>query len=562
MSEASQKKSILYVDTGDEITSVIARMQDADGKIAAIVLPKRAPSFQSIINIKLLDRAAKKAKKRAVLITSDKTILPLAGAAGMHVARTTESKPYVPDAPKTTPTPGEGEVDPNQPVGELAAKAKDEQDTIDLGDLPDLNMEDDNAKKPKKKKGGIKVPNFNKFRLWLILGGILLVLLIVGWYVAAFVLPRAEITVETTTQNVAETLEFDAVLDLEGVDEENFAIPATRLTYTLEDEASVDTTGEENVGDRASGVAELQNCKEQSGTVTIPSGTRLTSGQYTFITQETVELPERTVQGIACVTPTEEVEVEAENRGADYNISEREYSVEGYSNVNAYGSDMTGGSDEFESVVASRDIRAAREEIEQAASPDAEVELEEMFEMEGLVPILESFEERDSSTSASHDEGDRTDSVTVTLTAEYAMLGVDREDIQELIRLQLGEEFDFDRQSIVDDGLDQATLRVVSQDGDTTRLRLRTIVAIGAEIDTDALADEVAGLSRSETESTIFLRDGVRDVQIDYSPFYVFSTPDDSSKISITVLQEGDEPDDIDELFEQDTEDEETTEEE
>ncbi len=550
MSETNQKKSILYVDTGDEITSVIARMQDTEGKIVAIVLPKRAPAFQSVINIKLLKKAAQKAKKRSVLITSDKTILPLAGAAGIHVARTTESKPYIPDAPKSTPKQtADDEVDPNQPVGELAAKATEEQDTIDLGDLPDLSLEDEGAKKPKKKKSGIKVPNFNKFRLWLILGGVLLVLLIIGWYVAAFVLPRAEITVETSTQNVAETLEFDAVLGLDGLDEESVAIPATRLTYTFQDEVAVEATGEVNVGDRASGQVTVTNCDSQS--VTISSGTAMTSSNgFVFRSRETVTISpsNRTppFQPANCLEDeSETISVEADELGADYNISSTSYTVAGFPSNTVFGdgSNMSGGSDDIKPAVTSRDITTGREQLKQAASPKAEVELEEALEAEDLVPILESFEERDSSTSSSHESGDQTDEVTVSLTAEYAMLGVGREDVRELIRLQLGEEFDFDRQSIVDDGLEQATLRIVSRDGDTTRLRLRTIVSIGAEIDTEALAEEVAGLSRSETESTIFLRDGVRDVQISYEPFYVFTTPNDPGKVTITILQAGDQPD-------------------
>lgn len=553
MSETAQKKSILYVDTGDEITSIIARLQDAEGKIAAIVLPKRAPAFQSVINIRLLKKAAEKAKKRAVLITSDKTILPLAGAAGIHVARTTESKPYIPDAPKTTPkTTSDNEVDPRQPVGDLAEKAKEDQDTIDIGDLPDLSLDEEGTEKPKKKRSGIKVPNFNKFRLWLILGGVLLVLLLVGWYVAAFVLPRAEITVETSTQSVAETFEFDAILDLDGVDEENFAIPATQLTYVFEDDTTVETTGEVNVGDRASGTVNVVNCSTQ-GTITIQQGTSLIAADGTaYRATRSVTIPESSVSGTSSLVVcnedgNEDVPIEAPEPGSDFNTGSTDFSVEGFSSSQVYGSgSASGGNDDIESAVTSRDISAGREQLQQAASPEAETELEQMLEVEGLVPILESFEVRDSSTSESHEVGDQTDELTVSITTEYAMLGVSRDDIQELIRLQLGEEFDFERQSIVDDGLDQASLRIVSQDNDTTRLRLRTIVAIGAEIDVDALTEEIAGLSRSETEATVFLRDGVRDVQISYEPFYVFSTPDDTEKISITIRQAGDQAEDAD----------------
>ena len=65
----------------------------------ALVLPKRATVFQSVVNMKLLKRAADGEKKNAVLITSEAALLPLAGIAGLHVAKTLNSKPAIPLAP-------------------------------------------------------------------------------------------------------------------------------------------------------------------------------------------------------------------------------------------------------------------------------------------------------------------------------------------------------------------------------------------------------------------------------------------------------------------------------
>src|SRR4051794_27538900 len=96
---AESNKETIYVDVDDEITGIIDKLRGSKGKIVALVLPKRATVFQSIVNMKLLKRASDDAKKHLVLITSEPGLMPLAGAAGVHVASTLNSKPTIPVAP-------------------------------------------------------------------------------------------------------------------------------------------------------------------------------------------------------------------------------------------------------------------------------------------------------------------------------------------------------------------------------------------------------------------------------------------------------------------------------
>src|SRR6266404_1395798 len=92
-------KEVIYVDVDDEITGIIDKVENAGSKVVALVLPKRAATLQSIVNMKLLKRSADSADKNVVLITSEAALLPLAGAAGLHVAKNLQSAPEVPEAP-------------------------------------------------------------------------------------------------------------------------------------------------------------------------------------------------------------------------------------------------------------------------------------------------------------------------------------------------------------------------------------------------------------------------------------------------------------------------------
>jgi|AntRauTorcE11897_2_1112592.scaffolds.fasta_scaffold00558_9 hypothetical protein len=550
------KKATLYVDANDEITAVITKLQDTPSRIVAIVLPKRAPVFQSIINIKLLKKAADKAKKKAVLITSDKTVLPLVGSAGMYVAKTPQSKPYIPQAPSpvlssigTTAT--KSELDANKSVGELADTSDKPEEIIDVSEFPKIELDDEKKAKKEKKKSGVRIPNFNKFRVLLIVGVVLLILLGVGWYLAVYVLPRADVTIETATQSTAQTIGFRASSDQESVDDEAFVVPAYSEQYELEESASVDTTGERNDGDRATGSVTVTNCESsESGSITIEEGTALTSsGGRVFRATEAVDVPGSSISG-TIFNPQcnedgqEDVPVEADEVGADYNISSKDYTVSGYSSSSVYGrgGDMNGGTDDIVQIVDENDIRTARQQIEQGSSAEAQAELEQLHTTGARTPLVETLTIENTDESTSPDEGAEAEEVTVTVRTTYSMLGVEVEDIQALIEKHMEEEIDFNTQAIVDDGLENASIRVTDEGEDGFRVSIRTIVAVGPEINNDEIAQAIAGLARSETESLLIAREGVRDVQIDYSPFWVFSTPSDSEKVFIEVIQQGSEP--------------------
>src|SRR3954463_13342267 len=102
---AMNQKDTIYIDFDDEITAIIDKVTSSKERIVALVLPKRAAVLQSIVNMKLLKRSAENEKKHVVLITTESGLLPLAGAVGMHVAPSLQSRPAVPASPDGTVDP-------------------------------------------------------------------------------------------------------------------------------------------------------------------------------------------------------------------------------------------------------------------------------------------------------------------------------------------------------------------------------------------------------------------------------------------------------------------------
>src|SRR5687768_15635855 len=136
-------KDVIYIDIEDDITAIIGKVKAAGTKIVALVPPKRIGVLQSVVNLKLLHRAAGSVDKHVVLITSDLSLTSLAAGLKIPVAKNLQSRPEIPNVPNAPATNEEiingeelavGEVakslSGDQPIGRTAAD--DISDQVDL----------------------------------------------------------------------------------------------------------------------------------------------------------------------------------------------------------------------------------------------------------------------------------------------------------------------------------------------------------------------------------------------------------------------------------------------
>src|SRR3990167_7536068 len=76
---------IFYLETNEEVPSIIDRIQKSDDFDIALVVAKGALLIQSIVNLKLIKRECEKINKSMVLVTSDKIGRNLASQVGISV---------------------------------------------------------------------------------------------------------------------------------------------------------------------------------------------------------------------------------------------------------------------------------------------------------------------------------------------------------------------------------------------------------------------------------------------------------------------------------------------
>jgi hypothetical protein len=571
-------KEVLYIDVDDEITGIIEKLHGTKQKIVALVLPKRATVLQSIVNMKLLKRSADAAHKNLVLITSEAGLMPLAGTVGIHVARSLQTRPEIPDGPghvahededtveeisaeqanaalgESVAAAAEGrsaaakeaKLDKNRSVGELAgAAALDDQmeDAIDLNDDDDaeeapIAMGAAAGKAAKGKNKKLKVPNFNKFRLWAILGGAGAVALIVLLVVCLTVLPAATITIKTDSSAV----NSDSVVTLKtgsgvAVNTSTGTIPATQQSVQKTATQQVAATGQQNNGQKASGTVNM-SAGSCSATVPsdVPAGIGVTGGGFTFITQGNTGFTP-VVKGGKCtyqaIAPTP---VTAQTGGAQYNIGASTFTVASRSDVSASSSSsMSGGTDNITKIVQQSDIDGAKQKLAAADTTAIKQELKSGLQNKGLFPVEISFNAPNPEIKTSANAGDAADNVTVTQTATYTMDGVKQANLEQLITADIKDKIDLKKQKVLDYGLEGAVFGLQSQNPDGATLTLQTSVVVGSELNIEAIKKQVAGKKAGDAEDLIKQNPGVTDVSVAYSPFWVSSIPKKTGKITVDV---------------------------
>lgn len=549
MSEQSknkQGKDVVYIDVEEEITGIIDKIRGSDQRIVALVLPKRANALQSIVNMKLLKRTTDEAKKHVVLITSESSLLPLAGSVGLHVAKSLQSKPEVPDAPDQpddqaeTVEEDELPVDKNKSIGELNG---DDEEAIELDDIDEENPAEQKGLKAvlKGKNRKLHIPNFGRFRLWIFVGTGGLILLVVCGFLAFSVLPKAQIVVKTDSEalDISQDITVKAG-DNVTLDVQKGIVPAQKQETSKEISQEAAATGQKNNGEKATGSVDMagKDCSGPSYTppTDVLSGSGITVNGKTYVTQKKASFtPHSFDSGSGCFSyKANNIDIVAQNAGADANVSGAAFVVAGRSDVTAMGS-ASGGTDDIIKVISQSDIDSAKQKITNQDAEAVKQELIAALQGKDLRPVESSLTTTTPHTEESAKAGDQADKVTVTQKVTYSMLGVRNDDLQQIITNAVTGRIDPQHQSILDYGLGKATFTSLTTQPEATTIGLQTTVVAGPNLDAGEIKKQILGKKANDAKEVIQQYPGVTDVRVTYSPFWVSSIPKKSGKVTLTI---------------------------
>lgn len=527
------QKDVIYIDVEDDITAIIDKVKKSKEKVVALVPPKRIGVLQSAVNLRLLNRAAGNANKHLVLITSNAALGGLAASAKIPVAKNLQSKPELAEIPAVNDDDDDVINGEDLPAHEHAAI--DAPKPIPASKINGIDIDGDSAPKAaptrgKAAKKGIKVPDFGTFRKKAFIFGGLGVLLIAFLVWAIVFAPRATVIVsaETSDQDLSVAVTVGPDVQTSFAEEQLKAIRhEDKVVQTIE----FDATGTKDVGERAKGTVRFTTDSYSAllRGVNIPQGTSLTTSSGKVFTTD------RSVALSITSGNSDSTSITAAESGESYNGASG--SVQGApSGVNASLTDATaGGTTKQIKVVTQADINKATVEMTQQNTDEAKKKLTAKFEP-GTLLIDSSFKENSADPQSSPALGqEATGKAKLTQETTYTIMGVAKAQLSTYLDEALEDRLNKDEQKVYDNGV--STIKFadfVQNTGDQAgKVNVTAVAQIGPKIDDNEIKEQVKGKRTGEIMGDLKAIDGVSDVEVKLSPFWVSGVPDDSNKITV-----------------------------
>lgn len=547
-----QQKDVIYIDVEDDITAIIGKVKDAKQKIVALVPPKRTGVLQSAVNLKLLARAANNANKRLVIITGNAALGGLAASAEIPVAKTLNSRPELvkPSTASIDDKEVEDLIDGDQlDVGDhVDLKSKDStdddmSDTIDGididGEATPLPAKTAPARKEAAKRG-MKVPDFGSFRKKAAIGAGVGVLFILFFYWANWVAPHATIVVSanTTGQSLSYPVTLGTDLDTD-VNQKHIK----SIEKTLKDTQSVefDATGKKNLGNKATGAVTFSN--SSTSPQYIAAGRVLIGdGGLTFVLDSAITVPAGSVNcptifTCAGVAGTASGSISASEGGEKYNDITGGLDGAPASVTTTLKSATKGGTDKLATVVSQSDIDKAKEQLADANKNDALKKLKAKFGKDDVIIDSSLTTTGVDPVSSPAVNQEATGKAKLTREVTYTLTGVAKSDMNEYLDAAFEELLTSkDSQRVYDNGLKTVNFSdftAGNTGSDNDGATLTATAQIGPKINDNDIKEQAKGRRTGEVIGDIKAIDGVSDVNVKLSPFWVTGVPDDVKKISV-----------------------------
>ena len=538
--EEKAKKAVIYIDTEDEITDVVNKIKDSNEKIIALVPPKGIGILRSAVNLRILARSSKKIGKQIVLVSNNEALRAMAGSAGIPVAKTLQSKPEIPEI-EALEIDGEDVIDGEKmPISEFAGKSKEDEEAeilsnLDIDDNKTFSKVEPEVERKNRKKSSDKpkVPDFNSFRKKIFIFGGVGVLLIIFLVWAIFFAPAAKVIVSAKTSDVNISDSINLTTSQSSANPEKGTLLLSTQTIEKSSEVSFDVTGVKEEGEAASGKLTLSYSKRRVP-LTVPAGTAFSAGNCNFVTTSSVTLAPDVDVDFNRIPGTGTVGIRATQIGDQCNLSPQKY-VSSIADVSASGGQLSGGSKTTKKVVSESDVAAAKAKLSQVDVEQVKAELKSKFGSNYIV-LAESFTaqvgEAESSPVVNAEASNG--KATLKATSKYTLSAVSRDDVEKYLKSAVKNKVDnFESKKIYESGASKAEVSDFSGNSQSATAKVYATAKVGPAINEDSVKKQIFGKKYSEVRNIFEKIDGVNDVEVKFSYFWVNTVPSDENKVEI-----------------------------
>ena len=562
-------KDVIYIEPEDDITDIITKIENSKEKILALVPPKKAGVFRSIVNIKLIAKAGVNAGKTIVLVTTDQSIIKLAAATRLPVTKDLQSAPAIPKVDESikAETTSVDEVlaaDGGQTEESVAEDLESEKeakpkkvvvkDLKESEDATNVDKDDKNDKDDKKsdkdKKKSKMSPKKRKIIIGSAIGGGLLFILILVW--AFKIAPAATVTVaiRTTTTNFSENATFTTKMSEENASQGKFYLEEKKVETKVE--ASFEATGSKNVGEKAKGELIVYQYFKERGNIAIEKGASFTNSELTFVADDDTTLSWDGKDFDKCLNKGDQsslfyygcrvfakIAVTAAEPGTQYNLAPVETGWSTTANVYVYNeSAMAGGTTKSITVVTQADIDEALAKIVEGnttAQASRKTKLLSTIE-DGTFIIDSSYKQTTSdpkSTPAVGEEVKPNEKATLAVTVTDSVYTVDKTKVEEFIaeKAKLAENYKIYE-------MNDPFIENFTEVDDIYVGKIKTSYVSGPKVTENDIIETIRGKGLGEARADLLNKFSGIDsnkTKIEVSHPWVFSVPSEATKITVRI---------------------------
>ncbi|MBI2589703.1 hypothetical protein HYW32_01605 [Candidatus Berkelbacteria bacterium] len=540
---------ILYLEADEEITSVVDKLKNLPGKQIALVLPKRAQLISSIVNLKLLKREAERLKKSISIVTHDKHGTGLALQVGIPVYASVGD-----DQPISAPRMPKPAVDD---VIDLDDRPQTEDEVVGPAPVPvkRYDASTSNIKTPApahpkptplgSKPSSIAPSQRSGWMQKLVGASLLLAVTLAGiWFFVFY--PRAILILGVQSDPLTDTASIVVDNNIDAIQSDTGHIPGQKVQVETTVKEVFETTGNKEVGAKATGTVLISN--RLGETVTVPSGATLSRDGLQFATLDEATVSAATVSldisGDVTVKPGKATaRVEASVVGGQFNLDAGSFTLTSFSGtkqekVTAENTQaFTGGESRTVKVVTEQDIEAARTSIGEKSKDNLSDQLKrEAKEMTVLADAIDVSVVSAQSSKAANDEADNFE---LEAKVRARSIGFRVAEYQGMVLALIGKKLPPDKELVVTQE-DSMETEIESKQYDQGLLALKGTLKteVAQKIDETALKELVAGKTSIQAEQILKDQPGITQARVQIRPAFRGSIPRSVTQIKLERARE------------------------
>ena len=368
---------------------------------------------------------------------------------------------------------------------------------------------------------------------------IILAFLVAG-LVGYLVLPTTKIDISPKTEKISFDLVVICSKNISQIDEILNRLPLQEIKVEKTRSKEFSASGEKELNEKARGRLTIYN-EYSSSPQTLMATTRFESpGGKVFRIEESIVVPGAEIEEGKIIASTVEVEVVADQPGADYNIGPTNFVIPGFKGTAKYAgffaeskSSMTGGYTGKVKVVSAEDLEKAEESLAEELKNEVKQILQEQTPTD--LKLIEQGSKEKITKISTVEEGTEADNFNVEMSTSVQALFFQEEDLKSLVDLNLISQVEENKAPLSESQQINYGEIIIDWDKGEVTFNLQIEEEVVWQIDIISLKKDLTGQSEVEVRKYLANQPEIEKAKVTFWPFWVKRIPLQEKKIEIKI---------------------------